>query len=206
MNLSMIITPLIIFAVLIVGMIVLGQWSNRRKVRDRHLCLIVTKSRGLVVGLYPKSGGNIKAPPNKLFLQDSNDKEAKRVYGYDRKFSLNCTYPLMPSGFSKLTAVDAFASIYEEGDYAPILPSDVEPIQTPERVGSMVGQDVVSQVMGSLSSQFGGGGGMGLNLGKNKTLVMIMLGAIVLCIMISAWAGFQGIQFMDYAKQWMALR
>jgi hypothetical protein len=189
----------------IVGAFILfSWWSNKRKVANHHICFIVTKSRDLVVGLYPKAEGQIKVPPNKLF-KDNSDKSL--IYLFERPNALRCTYPLLPSFLSKLTAVDAWCSWYEEGDPRPLVPSDIPVIDTPKRLGIMQGSNVAGQIMRNIRDSLNPeGSSMGFNLGKYKLIILIMIAIIVIAILISAYASIQALGFIPYAKEWMTLR
>jgi hypothetical protein len=202
------ITIVAIFFCVIIGFFLLMQWTNRRKVKNNHICLIVTRSRDLLIVFAPKvSEGNVEAPPNKLYI--SNDK-IKRTYMYNRRFSLNVKYPFMATGFMALTQIDASASIYEEGDSRPILPSDEEAISTPKRITAMAAQNIIPQVIQGLRENASGQPvGAGLNLGKNKLLVMIVVVAIVLLIVANTFFGYSIYQtvntFVNYAYQWFSV-
>lgn len=180
-------------------------WSNRRKVSKNHMCCLVTKSNELIIELWPKSGGAIEAPARKEFV--SNDKKS-RIYFYLRPFALKTKYPPFASFPMNLVQVDAFASIYEEGDSKPILPSNAKPIQSPEVVNDLLKTQIVGQVLHNMKEllQQGQGGSGGLNLGKNKLMIQIFIVVFGICVMLAGYGGFLLIQFVPYAQQWMALR
>src|SRR4030067_1182244 len=119
-----------VFFALFIAFMLYSWWRNRKLVATHHMCLVVTKARGLLIEMWPRSEGSIEAPPIKIF-KDA-DKQ-KRTFYYKRPFSLDTTYPPFAKFPMNLIQVDAKASIYEEGDQWPILPSDVEGAQTPTR-------------------------------------------------------------------------
>lgn len=192
------------FFLFIIIFLLIVFWSNRKKVEKNHMCILVTKSNDLIIEMWPKAAGEIEAPPHKEFK--NNDKQS-RTYFYKRPFSLKAKYPTFARFPMNLVQVDASASIYEEGDPWPILPSNEETASTPERVNIMAGQKIAGQVINRLSDSLAGQQGVGgLNLGKNKMLVQIVIVVFGIAILVAAYGGFMAIQFIPFAQQWMSLR
>jgi len=171
------------------------QAANKKKVSKNQMCLFVTKNKRLEWNLYPIGDGVIEAPSHHTF-----DGDRPRQYYTSRTFSLDTWYPpLIPKLFSMIQ-VPAKVSIYEEGDPAPILPSDAETMNTPARVKSLTSQGIVPKVLNAFDKQLGGGGGSGsFDLGKNKTIVVfgiVVLGAAIIAAAIFSYQSFQGIQIL----------
>jgi len=166
------------------------QAKNKKLSATSQLCLIVMKNRHLDIRFLPVSGGKITAPPYHKF-----DEGRERAYYTNRKFSLDTVYPPMIPKILSMIQVTAWASIFEEGDSRPILPSDEQPIDGPETTQSMIRSNIVPKVLNQLE-RFTGGAGTGLNLGKHGGLIMFVGIVAVVAVLASAFFSFQVYQLL----------
>lgn len=199
-------TTLMGFIFVVIVFMLYSWWRNRKLVATHHMCLVITKSRGLIMEMWPRAEGEIEAPPIKVFK--NADKQSRTFY-YRRPYSLDVSYPPFAKFPFSLLQVDAKASIYEEGSPYPILPDDIEAGSTPGMVNAMGRQKIVGQMLHgleSLTDPNAQGGGMGMNFGKNKLLVQIAIIVFAVMWAVSAYGAYLIIQFVPYATQWMSVR
>jgi hypothetical protein len=187
----------------VVLIILISKWFNSRKMKTHHICIIVTADKCVRVETYKKIGGRIIIPPEKI---SEAERSKGGYYFYNREYSLNTSYPLLAKFPFSLAQVDAKVSIYDEGDPSPIMPNNNIPMQTSQIVKMITKADVIDKAFGAMDRQFGDQGSLGFNLGKYKLMIQIAIVVLGACILIAGWAGFQVIQFIPYAQQYMSLR
>ncbi len=150
----------------------------KNAIKDKDICVFVTKSRGIEILLLPEAGGRIVAPPHHKF-----EEGVARTYFVNRDFSLHGWFPpLMPRWIQET----ATYVILEEGDPQPFLPSNQPSFVTPQMVQALINQNIIALLVKRVNDEFDKVKGA---LGQLPWYFWLVIGLTLVLVAVNAWIG-----------------